>query len=125
MRGAEIVIVEDDSLDQELYINYLNESGYHLSFCSSNEAAINLATAMPPDLMIVDLGLPDGSGVTTIAALRTRAKATTMAILVVTGSTDPVKHEAALAAGADKVLTKPIDGSTLRAVIWELTGAGD
>lgn len=98
-----ILLVEDDpSLRRVVELN-LAARGYQVDLAASGTAALEL-TERRPDLVVVDLGLPDMDGIDLIARLRASL---TTAILVTSASDVRTAKGAALGAGADEFIAKP------------------
>ena len=102
-RGAfTILIVEDDSAVKSLIATALKVQGYRLLEASTGGAALLEATTKNPDVIILDLGLPDADGIDLIRQVRT-------------WSHTPIIVVAALDAGADDYLIKPFSVEELLA----------
>jgi two-component system KDP operon response regulator KdpE len=99
------VLVVDDApqIVRALAIN-LRARGYEVATAADGAEALSESTAHQPDVVILDLGLPDMDGVAVIEALRGRS---TVPILVLSGRSDSVDKVDALDAGADDYVTKP------------------
>ena len=120
-----VLVVDDEpQIVRALQIN-LKARGYDVHVADSGAGALKIAGQHPPDLVILDLGLPDLDGVDVIRGLRGWSEAP---IVVLSGRTDSADKVEALDAGADDYLTKPfgIDEllARLRAVLRR-SGAGD
>jgi two-component system KDP operon response regulator KdpE len=99
-----VLVVEDDpGLLRTLTIN-LRARRYQVHPAATARDAVELATNYPPDLVVLDLGLPDLDGVDLIKALRGWS---TSPILVLSGRSDSIDKVEALDAGADDYVTKP------------------
>jgi len=99
-----VLLVDDEpQLLRTLGIN-LRARKYEVYLAASGAAALETASLHPPDLVIVDLGLPDMDGVEVVTALRGW---TSVPILVLSGRTDSADKVEALDAGADDYVTKP------------------
>jgi two-component system KDP operon response regulator KdpE len=99
-----VLVVDDEpQLVRALRI-YLIARGYEVETAGSGTAALDVAAHKHPDLVILDLGLPDLDGQDVITALRGW---TAIPILVLSGRTDSSEKVEALDAGADDYLTKP------------------
>ncbi|HSN42541.1 MAG TPA: response regulator [Propionibacteriaceae bacterium] len=99
-----ILIVEDEpALRLALSIN-LRARHYEVDAVGTGEAALRSASTRPPDLVIVDLGLPDMDGVDVIAGLRGWAN---MPVIVLSARDRQGQKVDALDAGADDYVTKP------------------
>lgn len=99
-----ILVVDDEpQIVRALQIN-LKARRYEVHVANSGTAALKVAAQYPPDLVILDLGLPDLDGVDVIRGLRGWTEAP---ILVLSGRTDSTDKVEALDAGADDYVTKP------------------
>lgn len=99
-----VLVVDDEpQIVRALQIN-LRARHYEVFVAGTGTAALKAAAQHPPDLVILDLGLPDFDGVEVISGLRGW---TDVPILVLSGRTDSTDKVEALDAGADDYLTKP------------------
>ncbi|TJZ94298.1 response regulator [Actinacidiphila oryziradicis] len=99
-----VLIVDDEpQMVRALDIN-LRAREYDVATARDGSTALRLASRKPPDVIILDLGLPDLPGIDVIHGLRVW---TSLPIIVVSGRTDTTEKIAALDAGADDYLTKP------------------
>lgn len=99
-----VLVVDDEpQIVRALQIN-LKARRYEVHVADSGTAALKVAAQYPPDLVILDLGLPDFDGVEVIRGLRGWTEAP---ILVLSGRTDSTDKVEALDAGADDYVTKP------------------
>lgn len=99
-----VLVVDDDpQLLRTLRIN-LTAHGYHVDLATTGKQALVTAGNHPPDLVILDLGLPDMDGVAVVTGLRGWSAAP---ILVLSARGDEHAKIAALDAGADDYITKP------------------
>ena len=117
MNDLKLLIVEDDSFHQVVYIEAFQNAGCHLTFCSTAALAVNLASSIEPDIIYMDLDLPDGDGVQVIDEIRRQKTGGTQRVVVVTASTDEAEHQRAMDAGADSVLVKPVSQAQLLATL--------
>ncbi|MGW0330747.1 response regulator [Streptomyces sp. NPDC003011] len=107
-----VLVVEDDPrLVRALVIN-LRARRYGVDPAPDGATALRLAAARPPDVVLLDLGLPDMDGVDVIAALRGWTR---VPILVLSARRASDEKAAALEAGADDYLTKPFSMDELLA----------
>ena len=107
-----VLVVEDDAAVRSLISTALEMHGYRLAAVGTGEAAVMEAASHNPDLVMLDLGLPDIDGVDVIGRLRTWA---TMPIIVISARSEDSDKIAALDAGADDYLTKPFSVDELLA----------
>jgi two-component system KDP operon response regulator KdpE len=99
-----VLVVDDEpQILRALAIN-LRARGYDVRAAGSGTEALAVAAAQNPELVVLDLGLPDMEGGAVIASLRTW---TTSPILILSGRSDSADKVAALDAGADDYVTKP------------------
>jgi two-component system KDP operon response regulator KdpE len=113
-----VLVVDDEpQLLRALSIN-LRARRYEVQAAATGGDALRVAAAHPPDVVILDLGLPDMDGADVIAGLRGW---TAVPILVLSGRTDSVDKVAALDAGADDYVTKPFGMEELLARLRAMT----
>jgi two-component system KDP operon response regulator KdpE len=99
-----VLVVDDDrALARALAIN-LGARGYQVDVAGTGRDALELADAQVPDLVVLDLGLPDMDGLEVLSGLRAWTSAPVLVLSAREGQADKV---AALDAGADDYLTKP------------------
>ena len=107
-----VMVVEDDAPVRHLITASLSAEGYGVIDTRSAAEAIQLAATHNPDMILLDLGLPDGDGVEVIR--RVRLWTETPVIVISARDEDADKIEA-LDAGADDYLTKPFSVAELLA----------
>jgi two-component system KDP operon response regulator KdpE len=107
-----ILVVDDDAgLARALAIN-LRAHGYEVDTAGDGAAALSAAAARRPDLVVLDLGLPDLDGVDVVRGLRGW---TSVPVLVLSARHEQAEKVAALDAGADDYVTKPFGMAELLA----------
>lgn len=107
-----ILVVEDDTAIRKLITTTLETQGYQYHTAETGEASIFESVSKQPDIMILDLGLPDMDGVDIIRKVRTWSN---MPIIVVSARSEDKDKIDALDAGADDYLTKPFSVDELLA----------
>jgi len=113
-----VLVVDDDpQLVRALRIN-LRARGYEVDTAPDGGTALRMAAHRSPDLVVLDLGLPDLEGVEVIRGLRGW---TAVPIIVLSGRVDSADKVAALDAGADDYVTKPFGVDELLARIRAVT----
>ncbi|MCX4390189.1 response regulator [Micromonospora peucetia] len=113
-----ILVVDDEpQILRALRIN-LRARGYDVDVAATGVAALKAAASRPPDLVVLDLGLPDIDGTEVIQGLRGW---TTIPIIVLSGRAGSADKVAALDAGADDYVTKPFGVDELLARIRAVT----
>jgi two-component system KDP operon response regulator KdpE len=104
MKNYLIQIIEDDPSVKKLLEITFREYQFNSISCESKKSAIIMFLSHNPDLLIVDLGLPDGDGKVFIKQIREISK---IPIIVLSARHDEKEIVAALDAGADDYITKP------------------
>ncbi len=109
--GARVLLVEDDEPVRRGLATNLAAHGYVVATAGSVRDALQHWDAGRPDVILLDLGLPDGDGSTVIRRVRRDA---TTPILILSARGDEADKVAALDAGADDYVTKPFGLAELR-----------
>jgi two-component system KDP operon response regulator KdpE len=107
-----VLIVEDDPGIQDVLRFLAEANGMRVIAANTCEVGIREAEADPPDIAIVDLGLPDRDGIHLIRNMRSWSRAP---IIVLSARTRDAQRLAALDAGADDYVTKPFSAPDLLA----------
>jgi DNA-binding response OmpR family regulator len=102
--AATVLVVEDERKLRDLIRSYLERAGFMVLSTGSGAEAITMAGAGPPDLVILDLGLPDVPGETVARELRATA---VTPILMLTAKSTEEDRIRGLELGADDYVTKP------------------
>ena len=105
MSGARILVVDDERQILRALQTSLRGAGYEVETAETAETALAAAGMRPPDALIVDLVLPDGTGTDVVRELRTWSSAP---VIVLSAVGDEREKVAALDAGADDYVTKPV-----------------
>lgn len=114
MNNLLILVVEDDAPIRNLIGTTLKTHGYNYMTASTGESAIMQASSNNPNIVLLDLGLPDIDGVDVIKKIRTWSE---LPIIVISARTEDKEKIEALDAGADDYLTKPFSVEELLARI--------
>lgn len=112
MNKAQILVVEDDNAVAKLMAATMESQDYQYRIASTGASAIMEALSYKPEVMILDLGLPDTDGIEVIQKIRAWSN---MPIIVVSARSEDTDKVAALDAGADDYLTKPFSVDELLA----------
>ena len=110
--GLRVLVVDDERAIRRYLHAALNAQGYTVYEAASGQEALNVVVADRPDLIILDLGLPDIDGVEVTRRLR---EWTQIPILILSVREQEQDKIAALDAGADDYLTKPFSSGELMA----------
>lgn len=112
MNKVQILVVEDDAPVRNLITTTLKAHEYKFIVAPNGESAIMEASTHNPDIVLLDLGLPDIDGVEVIRRIRTWSN---MPIIVISARSEDCDKIEALDAGADDYLTKPFSVEELLA----------
>lgn len=100
-----ILLIEDDAAIAEQAEHWFTSQNYLIDVCMTGKEGLHKHATENPDVVIVDLGLPDFDGVDIVKEIRSRGS--TVPVLVLTGKSDIQDKERALDAGGDDYVTKP------------------
>lgn len=104
-----ILYVEDNSDNRSLVRRVLEAEGYQLMEAPNAEAALHLLEQGNPDLILMDINMPDMDGYTLTAKIRAMPAHTRVPIVAVTANVMRGDREKSLEAGCDGYIQKPID----------------
>jgi len=108
-----ILIVEDNELNRDVLSRRLVLRGYDVIVAEDGRQGLALADLHQPDLILMDLGLPEIDGWECVRRLRANAASQSIPIVALTAHAMTGDRERALAAGCDEFDTKPIDFAAL------------
>ena len=115
------VLVVDDSEDMRTMLGRLVErAGYHALYAGDGQSSLDQAQQHHPDLVLMDLSLPDMDGWEAVRRLRAMEAFRTIPIIAVTAHVSPADQERALAVGCSVHIGKPFKTATLLESIQRL-----
>ncbi|MBN1976077.1 MAG: response regulator [Anaerolineae bacterium] len=117
---ANILVVDDNKYNTRLLQSLLEGQGHQVVVANSGKQALLSATETPPDLILLDVVMPDMDGFATTRALRTLQITETVPIIMVTALNDTREKVKGFEAGADDFLSKPFNGIELLARVNSL-----
>jgi two-component system, cell cycle response regulator DivK len=109
MEGAQILVVEDNEKSMKLFRDLLEATGYRTLEATTGAEAVELATEHRPDLVLMDIQLPDIDGVEALGWLRADERTASIPVLALTAQAMEGDRERFLAAGFDAYLSKPVN----------------
>ena len=119
-RPKKILVVEDEPDIAELVQHYLGKEGFHPSIAKTGVEALTLARSTHPDLVILDLMLPQMDGFEVCKSLRQKPETALVPIIMLTAKRDESDTVVGLELGADDYVTKPFSPKALIARIKSL-----
>jgi two-component system, cell cycle response regulator DivK len=107
--GEQVLVVEDNEKNMKLFRDVLSANGYRTLEATTGTRAVELATAHRPDLVLMDIQLPDLDGVEALGRLRADSGTASIPVLALTAQAMEGDRERFLAAGFDGYVSKPVD----------------
>jgi CheY-like chemotaxis protein len=120
-----ILVVEDHVSQLKLANHVLTSSGHNVTDAANAEQAFLSIKADRPDLILLDLGLPGMDGLTLVRKLKADPATRDIHVVAVTSYPEDYSRDAALSAGCDAYLMKPIDTRRLPGQLATVTGKAD
>jgi two-component system cell cycle response regulator DivK len=117
MAGEQILVVEDNELNMKLLRDVLFATGYRTLEATTGADAVDLASANVPDLVLMDIQLPDFDGVQALHRLRANERTAAIPVLAVTAQAMQGDRQEFLAAGFDGYVSKPVNVRELIAAV--------
>jgi DNA-binding response OmpR family regulator len=118
---ARVVLIEDDALVRTLLMRRMTQAGWSVIPLRDTRGLEDLLIAEPADLLVMDVGLPHGDGLSAVESLR--ARGITTPVLVITAYELPHLSTAARSVGANDLVQKPFDQEELIARMARLLAA--
>jgi two-component system cell cycle response regulator DivK len=109
MGGEQILVVEDNEKNMKLFRDVLLATGYRTLEATTGVEAVELAAQHAPDLVLMDIQLPDLDGVEALRRLRGDERTAAIPVLAVTAQAMRGDRQRLLAAGFDGYVSKPVD----------------
>ena len=108
-----VLVVEDSDAIRMAFTILLEESGYHVDAAATGAEGVRMAAERAPDLVLLDLGLPDIPGVEVARRIKSAPGTSRVPVVALTGRDDDADREALHAAGCTAYLVKPVDTQAL------------
>jgi PAS domain S-box-containing protein len=112
-----ILLAEDNEANIDTLLGYLEAQGYRLAIARNGKEAVELAKQHPPDLILMDIQMPEMDGLQAMQLIRQEPNLATLPIIALTALAMPKDRERCLAAGANEYLTKPVNLKGLKEAI--------
>jgi CheY-like chemotaxis protein len=120
--GATVAIVEDDENTREVFRTILEHNGLRVVEAADGEQALELVRRHPPDVILLDLGLPGLDGRTVARELRADPGTAHVPIIVVTAAAEEETRRWAMHLGCEEFLEKPVELRNLTAAVERCLG---
>lgn len=104
-----VLFVEDDTRAREGYVAYLTAAGCEVFAAATGREALGLALTVAPDVIVLDLGLPDVDGWEVARRLKAESTTASVPIVALTGADLPHERVSAMRAGCERHIAKPAD----------------
>ncbi|GAB4330154.1 MAG: hypothetical protein Kow00117_15880 [Phototrophicales bacterium] len=125
MVTARVLIIDDDAALQKLVVTLLKRAGMEsISALSAMEAVEELKKRPLPDIILLDLMLPDVSGIEFLKQMRSKPIFNDTPVIILSAVADPDQIREGLEAGADRYLTKPYLASNLITTLQDVLRTG-
>ena len=108
-----VLVVEDSDAIRTAFTILLEESGYEVAAAANGAEAVRMAAEHVPDLVLLDLGLPDLPGVEVARRIKSAPATSRVPVVALTGRDDDADRAALRAAGCTAYLVKPVDTQAL------------
>jgi phosphoserine phosphatase RsbU/P len=118
---ATILVADDDRMARRMLKLLLGSGGYNLVFAESGQEALSQARALRPDLVLLDVDMPDIHGYEVCRQLRNDPVLAEVPVMMVTALTDREARIRGIEAGADDFISKPFDHVELAARVRTIT----
>ncbi|MGB3401280.1 MAG: response regulator transcription factor [Microcoleaceae cyanobacterium] len=118
MASAKILVVDDDPAIRNLITRYLSQQDYEVEAATDGHLALEIFDKFHPDLVVLDVNLPDTTGFELCQEMQTRTSVFVLMLTSLTGEADKIKG---FSQGADDYITKPFGlaelGARVRAIL--------
>ena len=117
-----ILVVEDEEFNRDMITRRLERQNYKITIALDGAEAIEVAHSEIPDLILMDIGLPEMDGLEAARQLKDAPETRHIPIIALTAHAFETDRDASLAAGCDDFDTKPVDFARLLSKIQALLG---
>jgi two-component system cell cycle response regulator DivK len=121
---ATILIVEDNEKNMKLVRDILRHHGHATIEAATGEEGVRLAGEHRPDLVLMDIQLPDIDGIAALRRMRADPALDAMPVIAVSASVMPDDQQKIVGSGFDAFVTKPIDLKQFRATVERFLAGG-
>jgi two-component system cell cycle response regulator DivK len=118
-----VLIIEDEADAAELFAEMMRVSGFRVLKTSSSAPAMTMMTAEKPDVVLLDIMMPDISGLEILRQMRADPELTNIPVVVVSAKGMPADIKNGMEAGASTYLTKPVGFLELKEAVERALGS--
>ncbi len=116
--GVQMILIVDDNADNAgLVFDYLTSKGYHTIIARDGRSALKLINEQRPDLVLMDIQMPEMDGIKVIRQIRADQCLQAMPVIALTALAMPGDRERCLDAGADEYVSKPVSMRALAEIV--------
>jgi two-component system cell cycle response regulator DivK len=115
--GEQVLVVEDNQKSMKLFRDVLTATGYRTLEATTGEEAVALASAHMPDLVLMDIQLPDVDGIEALTQLRANDGTASIPVLALTAQAMYGDRERFLGVGFDGYVSKPVNVIELLGIV--------
>jgi DNA-binding response OmpR family regulator len=119
---VKLLLADDDRVLTHLLSNRLRAMGVETVVAHDAMQAFMLAMRSPPDVIVLDIQMPGGTGLQALRKLKTSSKTSSIPVVVLSGSGDAATPDQVKEMGADQFLLKPIEPEALHVALCAVLG---
>lgn len=108
-----VLLVEDSDAIRDAFTILLEDAGYTVLGAETGTEALRLAQERVPDLVLLDMGLPDMTGLEVVRRMKAAPQMASIAVVALTGRDEEADRRACLAAGCAAYIVKPVNTQKL------------
>ena len=123
MTEKTVMIIEDEEDAAELFAEMMRVSGYRVVKTSKSVPAIEIMTAEKPDVILLDIMMPEVSGLDILRAMRRDRALANIPVVIITAKGMPADIKNGMEAGASTYLTKPVGFLDLKEAVERALGS--
>ncbi|HEX5839663.1 MAG TPA: response regulator [Anaerolineales bacterium] len=117
-----VLIIEDEADAAELFAEMMRVSGFHVLKTTNSAPALSMMSANKPDVVILDIMMPETSGLDILRQMRRDPELAGVPVVVVSAKSMPADIKNGMEAGASTYLTKPVGFLELKEAVEKAMG---
>jgi len=125
MTTKQILVVDDDALMHRLYQHHLERAGYQMLSARTGREALDTATRQPPQLIVMDIMMPDMDGLEALRELKKSDATKAIPVIIITANGHHITRKESESCGAAVFLTKPFSPLQLLTEIKRIVPLGE